>query len=81
MLTRREVVDHPHLRENESLIEYDHPEAGRIRQARHPIKFDRTPPDAVQAPPTLGEHTLEVLAEAGFGEDELASLKDKAIIA
>jgi len=80
VLTRREAVAHPHLRENGSLIEYDHANAGRVRHARHPIKFDRTPADAALTPPMLGEHTFEVLAEAGFSEDELAKLRDKGAI-
>ena len=81
VLSRREVVDHPHLRENGSLIELEHGQAGPIRQARHPIRFDRTPADELGNPPLLGEHTFEVLREAGFGDDELASLKDKGAIA
>jgi crotonobetainyl-CoA:carnitine CoA-transferase CaiB-like acyl-CoA transferase len=80
VLNRREVVDHPHLRENGSLIEFEHGQAGQIRQARHPIRFDRTPADGPGNPPLLGEHTFEVLREAGFGDDELASLKDKGAI-
>lgn len=79
--TRREVVGHPHLRENGSLVEYDHGDVGRIRQARHPVRFDRTPADAMAKPPLLGEHTMEVLREAGFGDDEIESLKDEGAIA
>jgi len=81
VLTRREVVGHDHLRANGSLVEYDHAHAGPIRQARHPVRFDSTPADALGHPPLLGEHTFEVLREAGFGDDELESLKDRGTIA
>jgi crotonobetainyl-CoA:carnitine CoA-transferase CaiB-like acyl-CoA transferase len=81
VLTRREIVGHNHLHENGSLLEYHHQHAGQIRQARHPVRFDRTPADALGHPPLLGEHTFEVLSEAGFGEDELANLKNEGIIA
>jgi len=81
ILTRSEVVDHEHLRENGSLLEFDHDHAGPVRQARHPIRFGGTPADALQMPPLLGEHTMAVLREAGFGDDELRELKQRGTIA
>jgi crotonobetainyl-CoA:carnitine CoA-transferase CaiB-like acyl-CoA transferase len=40
-----------------------------------PIKLSATPPDVGRRAPLLGEHTDEVLAEAGFREDEIAVLR------
>jgi crotonobetainyl-CoA:carnitine CoA-transferase CaiB-like acyl-CoA transferase len=39
-----------------------------------PIKMSGTPPDVSRRAPLLGEHTREVLREAGCGEDEIASI-------
>ena len=39
-----------------------------------PIKLDRTPGDPTRPAPALGEHTAEVLGEAGFSEDEVAAM-------
>ena len=64
--TRREVVHHPHLAASESLVVYRHPDAGDIRQARDPARFDRTPTSFASIPAMLGEHTAEVLSEAGY---------------
>jgi alpha-methylacyl-CoA racemase len=47
-----------------------------------PVKLSRTPGDANSRPgPALGEHTDEVLAEAGFSSDEIARLRDSGAVA
>ena len=78
--TRREVVHHPHLAASESLVEYRHPEAGDIRQARDPARFDRTPTSFTSMPPMLGQHTGEVLSESGYSEQEIAALRSAKVI-
>ena len=78
--TRREVVHHPHLAASESLVEYRHPDAGNIRQARDPARFDRTPTSFATPPPMLGEHTGEVLSDAGYSEQEIAALRSAKVI-
>lgn len=52
---------------NGSLVEYDHPVVGRIRQARPAARFHGTPCDPQLGFPSLGEHNAEVLAELGIG--------------
>ena len=60
--------------ERKMVVEMDQPELGPVRLLGVPIKLDRTPGDATRPAPALGEHTSEVLGEAGFTEDEVASL-------
>ena len=78
--TRREVVHHPHLAASESLVEYRHPDAGDVRQARDPARFDRTPTSFTSMPPMLGQHTGEVLSESGYSEREIAALRSAKVI-
>jgi alpha-methylacyl-CoA racemase len=53
-----------------------------VRQLGAPIKLGRTPADPRRAPgPGLGEHTDEVLAEAGFSQAEISSLHEAGTIA
>ena len=54
--------EHPQIAANATLVEYHHPVAGRLRQARTPAVFLGTPATAFEPAPALGEHTDEVLA-------------------
>jgi crotonobetainyl-CoA:carnitine CoA-transferase CaiB-like acyl-CoA transferase len=81
ILTREELLEHPQIVENELIVEGEHPHAGRMRQARPPERFDRTPSEIGRPAPRLGEHTEEVLGEIGLGRDEIASLRDAGVIA
>lgn len=52
----------------------DHPSEGRIRTMREPSTWSVTPPPAGQFAPRLGQHSREVLAEAGYTAAEIDSL-------
>jgi crotonobetainyl-CoA:carnitine CoA-transferase CaiB-like acyl-CoA transferase len=56
------------------VMETDHPVLGRLRTLGSPIKLSVTPPDATRRAPLLGEHTREVLREAGFSDEEIERL-------
>ncbi len=66
VLTRDQVYEHPQVQANRTVIEQDHPQAGRIRQTRTPARFSATPPDAPGPARKLGEDTRAVLARAGL---------------
>ena len=80
VLQRREMRVHPQVQANETIIEYDHPTAGKLRQARPAPRFSETPTEIRIPPPILGEHTAALLREAGLSEDAITTLaKDGAI--
>ena len=65
--TASDIFADPHVAARDMLPEIDLPGAnGRMRIAGTPIKFTGTPAGVYRRPPLLGEHTNEVLAEAGI---------------
>ncbi len=52
----------------------DHPTEGRIRMTDPPIRFSENPSTIRRLQPKLGEHSAEILAEAGYSESEIADL-------
>ena len=74
VLTRSQAIEHPQVAANAIVIETEHPAAGGIRQTRPAAVFSGTPVEIRRGGPALGEHTAGVLAEAGFGPDEIARL-------
>jgi crotonobetainyl-CoA:carnitine CoA-transferase CaiB-like acyl-CoA transferase len=60
-------------------IELPHPLAGSVPLVANPIKFSRTPLHYEQAPPTLGQHTWEVLEELGLDETQRRDLEARGI--
>ena len=81
VLTRRQMIQHPQIEANEILLDYQHPEAGHLRQVRQPAVFSTTPLSAPAPAPQLGQHTHEVLLQAGYSESEIEQLSlDNAIV-
>ena len=66
VLTRAEVWSHPQVAGKRGVTEQDHPQAGRIRQARMPARFSATPPGEPAPAHRLGQDTRAVLGEAGL---------------
>lgn len=74
VLTRTQMLSDPQVVANAIVVETDHAQAGRIRQARPAARFSGTPATIRHGGPGLGEQTAEVLAEIGYTPAEIAAL-------
>jgi crotonobetainyl-CoA:carnitine CoA-transferase CaiB-like acyl-CoA transferase len=75
LLADPQTVSRPMMRET------DHPKLGRIPILGFPLSFSAIDPAIRRPPPALGEHTDEILAESGYGAEEIASFRKRGIVA
>lgn len=68
------LLDDPHIVATNFFPVIDHPTEGRIRNMRPSARFSETPVETRQLAPRLGEHSAEILGDAGFSPDEIAAL-------
>jgi glutaryl-CoA transferase len=62
-------------------VEAPHPLAGKVPMVASPINLSRTPVEHKIAPPTLGQHTDEILtALLGLTEQEIAQLRERGVL-
>jgi len=68
------VLDDPHLVATKFFTTSEHPTEGTIRSMRMPMSWSDSTPEPARPAPRLGEHSAEVLAEAGYSGAEIAAL-------
>jgi len=71
VLSIGEMHQDPQALAREMIVETRHPVAGRVKSIGLPVKFSDTPGGVREPAPVLGEHSREILAEAGFSEAEI----------
>ena len=81
------ILDYPqafeseHGRHRQMRIEIDHPLEGKVPNIGFAVKMQGTPQEVRRHPPLLGEHTQEVLMQAGFTPDEIKALEEQGAFA
>lgn len=71
-----DLIDDPHLAACKMVRDVDHPSEGRLRTTGTLGTFARTPTDITRPAPRLGEHSVELLREAGYSEAAIQALVD-----
>lgn len=74
-----EIFRDPQVLHNEMVVTVDSP-IGPLKLPGIPYKLSRTPAQVRTAPPTLGQHTDEVLQTLGYSQDEIAVLKREEVV-
>jgi crotonobetainyl-CoA:carnitine CoA-transferase CaiB-like acyl-CoA transferase len=75
-----DVVNDPQIRHNEMIVSIEHATEGTVDVTNIPIKFFGTPGGVRLPPPTLGQHTDEILAELGYDANEIEALAESKIV-
>ena len=61
-------------------VEVEHARVGKLKVGGIPAKLKKTPGAVRLPPPTLGQHTWEILQEMGLSGDEVEQLKHKGVV-
>jgi crotonobetainyl-CoA:carnitine CoA-transferase CaiB-like acyl-CoA transferase len=77
----QDLVEDPQIKHNGTFVEYDHPTEGRVKTPGFPIKFSKTPSKVERGAPVAGQHTREILQEAGYDASAVERLEQAGVIA
>ena len=79
VLTDRELISDPNVREREMILEMPHPEGFTYRSVATGIKFSETPVAVEVLPPLLGADSVDVLKSLGYSDNEIKQLIDEGV--
>jgi formyl-CoA transferase/CoA:oxalate CoA-transferase len=78
--TVAETLAHPQHQARNFIVELEHPAAGPVKSMGNPVRLSDTPASYRLAPPMLGQHTAELLAELGYDRACTVSLREQGVI-
>ena len=71
----------PAVLHHKMVVQYDHPELGPLSLMGQPLRFSDTQAPDAGPPPTLGQHTAQVLRQTGYADHEIADLRRRGVVA
>lgn len=75
-----DILADPHLKAGNLFVTMDHPSEGAIRMVNPPVRFSASPSEITRPAPLLGQHSREVLREAGVPDAQIAALVESGIV-
>ena len=75
-----EVFSDPQVQARGLAVKMPHPEAGEVPLVASPIRLSKTPVEYRRAPPLVGEHTDEILADLGVDAAGIAGLRERGVV-
>ncbi len=79
--TLDQALAHPQVSARGLIVESEHPVLGTVKNVGLPVRFGRAPREAHRSAPLLGEHTNEILREAGYSVEQILHLSQDGIVA
>jgi crotonobetainyl-CoA:carnitine CoA-transferase CaiB-like acyl-CoA transferase len=75
-----EVFEQEQIKHRGMRMDLPHPKSGSVPQVANPIKFAATPLEYNRAPPTLGQHSDEILREIGMSKTDITKLRGDGVV-
>ncbi|KAL1301893.1 hypothetical protein AAFC00_006072 [Neodothiora populina] len=76
------TLSHEHVLARDMVTQVQHPTCGEIKLVNTPVKYSASTPGIRSAPPTLGQHTAEILREVlGRTDEQIQELKSRGVVA
>ncbi len=80
ILSLDDALHQPQVEYRKALAEIDTPGVGKIKVFNLTAKFDKTNGDVDSPPPTLSQHTDEILKELGYSDEEVKGFKENKVV-
>ena len=80
ILSVTQALEHPHSVARGMVETVTHPLAGELKLVGRPIKFVGSEPPPLERPPMYGEHSREILTEAGFDAAQIDKLEALGVL-
>lgn len=80
VLSLDEAFNDPQVIHRRMVEEVEHPTLGKVKQVGIALKLSDTPGKARSHPPTLGEHTDEILMELGYSKDFVGKMRECGVV-
>lgn len=77
----KDLVNDPQIVHNETFVEYEHHTEGPVKTPGFAIRFSKTPSSVRRGAPRAGEHSVEVLREAGLPDSQIEALLSEGVVA